>query len=236
MKVMPLAALIRHGKLPRSDAAAEDLVFADSRPDSDMKIVFMSHRWMRPDSNKSRAHPDDAKGSKFSVLLRGLRFLASEQGWEEEDLHVWCDFMCIDQKNHDLKLKGIKSLRAYVAKSDAFLVPAMKGFGYHGGGKVWAHYITEYGERAWCRLEVFVAWAAALMKGLQTPPIYAMDAKNAKNVGGSKGSSKGAISLHAVRYSYRADHLPSNGVLFSEDDREMIRRHEEAPPSTSRCS
>ena len=102
----------------------------------------------------------------------------------------------------------------------------MKGFGYHGQGKVWAHYITEYGGRAWCRLEVFTAWAVALMKGLSTPPIYAIDAKNAKNVTGS--SSKGATGLHAVRYSYRAEHLPSGGVLFSEADRDMIRKHEEA--------
>ena len=74
MTVMPLTALLKHGVLPRSDIGAADLVLEGSRPN--MKIVFISHRWMRPDPNKSRAHPDDASGTKFAVVVRGLRFLA----------------------------------------------------------------------------------------------------------------------------------------------------------------
>ena len=213
----------KHGQLPRSDAAKEDLVVAGSLPC--MKIVFISHRWLRPDRVAARAHPDDASGSKYALVLHGLRKMMEQESWKEEDVYIWLDFCGIDQLDNELKLRGVKSLRAYVAKSDAVLIPAVKGFDFYGEGKVWAHYIKEYGARAWCRVEAFTAVTVALTKGLSAAPLYAIrpTAKPGHGVGHTAVSE-----LVPVRYSFRSDHLPSGGDLYSDADRKDIRKHEQA--------
>ena len=222
MMVLPLTALKKHGKLPRSDAASGDLVLAGSRPG--MKVVFISHRWLRPDRVVTRAHPDDDKGTKYALVLVGLQKLMAQEQWQESDVHVWIDFCGIHQFDPDLKMRGVRSLRAYVAKSDAVLVPAAKGFEFYGEGKVWAHYIREYGARAWCRVEAFTAVTVALMKGSSNAPLYAVRMESKPGAAGL-----GAVSdLVPVRYSFRRDHLPSGGDLYSDADRADIRQHEQA--------
>ena len=97
-------------------------------------VVFISHRWLRPWWTKEECegeghvwagapHPDDAKRSKHSLVVRGVRQMAQEKGWDEGSLYVWLDFCGIEQDDVPRKLAGIRALLGYVLASDAVLVP-----------------------------------------------------------------------------------------------------------------
>ena len=56
------------------------------------QIVFISHRWLRPDINPSKAHPDDAAGTKHKLICDGMEKLAEDKGWDLERVYLWVDF------------------------------------------------------------------------------------------------------------------------------------------------
>ena len=111
------------------------------------------HRWW------GGKHPDDEKRNlKYGILLRGIEALIKRDNLDPECVGIWIDYACIDQDNEEELQKGVDSLIGYAAKSNYFLIPvfpeadAVKAF-------VEATHpmeLVNYGNRAWCRLEVYV--------------------------------------------------------------------------------
>lgn len=172
------------------------------------KLVFISHRWLRPNAG----HPDDTDCSKYSLILKGLKMLADKMSWNLwKDVYVWVDFACVNQDDSTLQMAHIKSLLAYVARSDALLIPASQGY------NTWAlsdsvDDVNVYSERAWCRLESFVMWVVGLLRGMADPPIFV--------------TTDNPVKVKCLKYNYEPSSLPSGGLLHSEVDRDLIRVHE----------
>ena len=128
MVVVSLAAFEAHGRVPRSsDGMATPFLALPSGA----KVLFVSHRWLRPSADPAEAHPDDAEGTKHRLLCRACREVAARSGWKEPDVHVWMDYFSIHQDDVAAKLAGIASLRGYAAACDAMVVPCPEVLHHH---------------------------------------------------------------------------------------------------------
>jgi len=64
-------------------------------------VVFVSHCWMRgwngAEGWDGKPHPDNAKGSKFRLLIEGVELIMKQLAEGFEGCYLWLDFGCIDQ-------------------------------------------------------------------------------------------------------------------------------------------
>ena len=97
-------------------------------------IMFFSHRWLRPVDG----FPDDEQHSKLTALLS---FSDSyERKYPGRQIYFWIDYTCIAWDNRET---GIAALPAYVAACTDLVI-----------------FLTnDYTARAWCRLELAVAYS-----------------------------------------------------------------------------
>ena len=73
------------GEMPRStDGKSVD---ASDLP-LESKVVFFSHRWFRPQDK----HPDDARNSKWALIVAAGRVLTAKHDINETSLYLWIDF------------------------------------------------------------------------------------------------------------------------------------------------
>ncbi len=159
MRVISLGAFRRLGKLPRSD---DRLTVHVSEIPWDSKLIFISHRWLRPWHTQKEcehhghawagmAHPDDAACSKHRLICAGLDKLAAKKEWDAEKVFLWLDFCGVEQDDGNLLKAGVASLRGYVSACDAVLIPSAE---VPAEGERTVDQIKgEYGRRAWTRLE-----------------------------------------------------------------------------------
>ncbi len=159
MRILRFSALEKFGKLPRS---SDNLTSQICYDDKDLKLVFISHRWLRPWHTKEEceehghvwagmAHPDDAAGSKYKLICAGVRKLVEKKGWDISQVALWLDFCCIEQDDKIVQAAGIKSLRGYISICDAVLIPSPE---VPAASARTVDQITgDYGGRAWTRLE-----------------------------------------------------------------------------------
>ena len=93
---------------------------ADVDPAKD-RVVFVSHRWLRPwvtqhecEANGAvwagAPHPDDADGTKFGSILKGVEELAAQFDWPHDRVSIWMDYACINQDDDELKGAGFTSV------------------------------------------------------------------------------------------------------------------------------
>jgi hypothetical protein len=131
MCVVKFVDFQRFGKLPRS---SDRLTCNISQVSFEEKMVFISHRWLRPWHTQKKcegyghvwagnAHPDDYEGSKHELICAGIHKLAAKKGWEVSQVFLWLDFCCIEQDSPTLLKAGVASLRGYVSLCDAILIP-----------------------------------------------------------------------------------------------------------------
>ena len=95
---------------------------------------------------------------KYGIICRGIEALIKRDNLDPERVGIWMDYACIEQDDGEELQKGVDSLIGYAAQSNYFLIPvfpdteAVKAF-------VQATHpmeLVNYGNRAWCRLEVYV--------------------------------------------------------------------------------
>mgnify|MGYP002632138672 CR=1 FL=1 len=186
MRVLSAAKLESLGRIPRSDEGhQEDALAAVQRcgPDVDNNpkavLLFFSHCWSRPNWCEERrieaewgsadreaaeaegarfGDPDDAGRSKAKALAQYARWLKRELGKNSDgalgdrladlsmadDLEIffWIDFTCADQ---DALGPDQATLPAYIAVCSAIV----------------ASFSSTYASRAWCRVELLMAYALA---------------------------------------------------------------------------
>jgi hypothetical protein len=207
-----------HGRTPRSsDDLAVALEEAVSASGADLRIVFISHNWMRGDEEQCKrnghrwdgtAHPDDEKGTKHRLMCAGVERLAGEKGWDLGKVYIWLDYCCIEQDDNKRKWAGVESLRGYVTVCDAVLVPYPEP---PAKGATTVAELSVYGERGWTRLEAMVAYVGGLLKGLDFPELWV-------TWGAGDG---GQVELRRFEYSLDEEHLPAScGKEFLKDERD----------------
>ena len=164
MVIVPFLDYLTLGTIPRSNTAKPGTADGATAKMGSLKsisqpitlgwtVIFVSHRWW------GGKHPDDEKRNlKYGILRRGIEALIKRDNLDPESVGIWIDYACIEQDNDDELQKGVDSLIGYAAQSDYFLIPvypeadAIKAF-------VEATHpmeLVNYGNRAWCRLEVYV--------------------------------------------------------------------------------
>ncbi len=160
MLILEFETFKKFEKIPRSsDKLTKDI----SHFSSDIKIVFISHRWLRPWHSQDEcekqghtwagmAHPDDAAGSKHKLICAGIKKLAEKKGWDLGKVCLWLDFCGVEQDNLHLLQAGVASLRGYISLCDAVLIPSPEVPAQDGWNTV-DKIAGGYGERAWTRLE-----------------------------------------------------------------------------------
>ena len=214
--------------IPRSDDKVT--VGAHELPPN-ARAVFVSHRWFRPwhmekeclDNGHEwagHAHPDDAQGTKLALIRDGCRELAKAMGWDESQVYCWIDFCCVEQDDVPRKIAGIDSLLGYAAACDAVLIPCAEV--PPSEGKTTVDVIPGgYGERGWTRLESMTFQFVSAF--LPRPPEGMPSLINAV-----ARLPEGGLFHKQFTYEmgdYRKK--PSKGILYSEDDRDLIRGREE---------
>lgn len=241
MRAVSFEQLEELGHLPRSsDQTAMQLQDIPVQA----KIVYISHRWARPWQTMfecmkyghkwaGMAHPDNEEKSKYVLMCKALKALASKNKWDISKVYVWLDFACIDQDDRALWAKGVASLRGYIVVCDALMIlsPKVPAEG--------ARYINlvpgEYGERAWTLLEALLYYGTCSIRGGEEAPDIWVAADDPNSVVEYKKDEFGKsfmvqwAGLFLERFSYvLTDLLPRNGALFNEGDRRAIVGHEDA--------
>ncbi len=185
MLLIPLSALKALGHIPSSEERAlanvvsyENIVASGRRPTS--LLVFLSHQWLSPSVDRDKSNPDYGT-LKHTLLCQGLdRLVKSLQNLDE--VLLWIDFCCIDQKNDSLRKIGLANLPGYLERCDVLFTPytdqiykargesivvpetAHTRFQDQSEFSLFGRYrsLFDYVERAWCRLEMFMATNAPM--------------------------------------------------------------------------
>ena len=132
----------------------------------------------------------------------------------EDEIYVWIDFACIDQDDKEKQMKGIKSLKSYVAKSNIMLVPTTYDLFEACPEKYGNEWLPEYGPRAWCRTESFVFSTMSITRApTERPNLFVVHNENKE--------------VRYIRYDFGSDGSPSAGQLTDENDRKLLRKLED---------
>ena len=162
MSVVPLDVFLSFGMLPRSSD------FCTRRAKESDIVIFVSHRWW------GDREPDDDSGLKYKIICRGVFALAAERKYKLSNIAIWIDYACIDQDDEKNMAAGIASLISYAARANAMLVPVHPNAEAIAAFRIANHpsQLVDYGERAWCRLETYVATCVSEIRG-QKLPVFA---------------------------------------------------------------
>jgi hypothetical protein len=148
MMVLPWRAWHNLSAIPRSSSG-------NARPLAPTDVtIFVSHRWWASEEQR----PDDAQDTKFRLICMGVTALIERHSLDPERVVIWIDFASVDQDDPDEQAKGIASLIAYAARSSYVLIPikpTMDGM-YALASAMHPIDLLDYGERAWCRMEIYV--------------------------------------------------------------------------------
>jgi len=145
MKLLYWRRLEQLGYLPDfSSSNAEDALQGIQRFGApQVEIFFVSHRWLRPSTDASLAHPDDEASTKAKALVE---FSTWRRDWVRRrhgflpEIYFWIDYCCFDQGNSSINMA---MLPIWIASCERVL--CIETHDYH--------------ERAWCRLELLLSYA-----------------------------------------------------------------------------
>lgn len=147
MCVVPYDAWVHAGRIPsHADGVTRPL---DEARDV---VIFVSHRWWRVES------PDDRQNTKYALVSDGVRRIAAAHGIDVASCAIWIDFACVDQQDAERQAAGITSLLSYAARAHFLLVPVRPRAAELLSLRDASHPLDllHYGERAWCRCELYV--------------------------------------------------------------------------------
>ena len=114
MRVVPFNLFRDQGRIPRS---SDGLTVASNTIEEDALVVFVSHRWLRPEDGD----PDDEQNSKHAAVCTAIKAITSSSSSAKKlgrPVYLWIDFACIEQDSWEEKAKGIAALPIYVSSLD----------------------------------------------------------------------------------------------------------------------
>jgi len=213
-RVVRFPDLKAYGQLPRSDAR---LAIPYDEMEDDIPVIFLSHRWFRPWRSQEECeqnghtwagepHPDDEMRTKYHLTVSGIELLARQRNWELSRLGVWMDYACIEQDDLRLRSAGVRSLIGYMCRCSLVMIPTSTKPDFPTVHRM----PSEYGERAWTRLEALGCYVQGLLND-QKPELYFSAPGN---------------HVDKLDYVLLPHTMPSSGILAEETDRSVILRHE----------
>lgn len=139
MKLIHSNVIASLGRIPRSSEghARDAMELLDYGQYPSTEVFFFSHRWLRPNMDRSKGYPDTQNNVKAKALIE---FVEWRQNWVSHNhgfvptILFWIDYSCFDQDNLG---PGIALLPLWTACCERFL----------------RFETPSYHERAWCRLE-----------------------------------------------------------------------------------
>jgi len=176
------------GTFPRypdnKDIAVPLTEFVASNLYEDSLIVFVSHCWLRGWSGaegwNGRAHPDDAKGSKFELCVKGIESTKHSLAAGMKYCYLWLDYGCIDQDGNPAG--ELKMLDKIMQICDLMFTPIhdphpesltipdkIKNHFEDYSMTGWIGTDHSYLNRGWCRIEMFYAANIPLLLSSRTP-------------------------------------------------------------------
>lgn len=111
MRVVPFNLFRDLGRIPRS---SDGLTVASSTIEDDALVVFVSHRWLRPEDGD----PDDEQNSKHAAICVAIKAITRPSSSAKKSgrpVYLWIDYASIEQDNWEEKAKGIAGLPIYVS-------------------------------------------------------------------------------------------------------------------------
>lgn len=165
-------------RYPENKNIAKPLNTFDTQLYNNSLIIFISHCWLRgwngAEGWDGRPHPDDAKGSKYELVVKGVELILKSMASEMKHCYIWLDYGCIDQDGDpagELKLldKIVQVCDCIYTpihdpKSSSWSYPPMMNNFYEDyGATAWKGQPNSYLNRAWCRVEMFYAANIPLM-------------------------------------------------------------------------
>lgn len=242
MQVVQFKTLLVFGRIPRSSDCVT--VNYHSFPRTQIVLIFVSHRWLRPhgSSRWPEGDPDDDENSKYNLLIAGLRKIRGMlvPGLDEDNIFLWIDFACIDQVhvNSNGIPWGMCALDYYIKQSDAIFTPVFDTdtSWFQPGSltdsvNIFNAYASaswkEYWMRGWCRLEAFCA--AVIPCDPDSNPVFAAEALRGKRphllYGTREFESRGGLRiLPALLGRYLDQYDPASGDVTKEADRATLSR------------
>lgn len=144
MKLIHWKRLLELGRIPHSKEghAVEAIAGINQFGAPKVEIIMVSHRWLRPSLDSSKAHPDLLDNKKANAINEFSRWrrewVFNKHGFLPE-IYYWIDYPCIDQTDTSL---AVPLLPMWVACCERFLRIDTEG----------------YDSRAWCRLEPLLSY------------------------------------------------------------------------------
>lgn len=106
-------------------------------------VVFVSHQWTAYDC-------PDPTNIQYRAMLMSIETLRVQEGWQEQNMFLWVDYISIPQKHRGTQALAINSLTVYASHVAAFVVVAPE-VTHRDLGVVCDK--RTYQHRAWCRAE-----------------------------------------------------------------------------------
>lgn len=150
-------------------------------------LIFISHRWIRPDKSSSGytdavgSHPDDSEGRKYHLIRSGVEKILRHMTHNITHCFLWIDYSCVDQDKYAPD-EVLSTFEAIIQISDIIFTPLVDPCWPEIAAETW-HYedlpshnypseswngsMSSYLNRGWCRLEML---SAAFLPTLRQPP------------------------------------------------------------------
>lgn len=233
------------GEFPRYPVDAH-MTFDMPREDAlNSFIIFISHSWLRghpgTEGYVDPPHPDDVHHEKYRLCVEGIEKLHKSEAVTFKDIWIWLDYGCLNQNRNPTE--SFSLLPDIMFLSDCLFTPIVDNDGE------WSYESTSYGpivdykasafqtgtvgylNRAWCRVEMFLASSLPLKNSSQRDYVFGrmkiatLDGRRPHFIYGSKESVEYAEplelqpldSLHFNKYN------PLRGNLTRPEDEPVIQ-------------
>ena len=192
----------------------------------------LKRRWHRdfkdatndPNDPYDKGAPDyqsgEKKNRKWEIIVQGVQTLIRNRKLNENEVFLWIDWQSIYQDDKVEKLKGVMSLLKYVTLCEYMLIVTdLESIMPGDYGK--PNRIRGYGDRGWCRIELFIFGLLAEMVGKgEDIQLYVIGDKEQTRRGPIWGFE------HVRGFEIDGRHhkgLPSEGELSNPNDREVVK-------------
>jgi hypothetical protein len=207
-------------------------------------VIFISHAWLRghpgAEGYADVPHPDSVFHEKYRLCVEGIEKIRKADAPGFEDIYLWLDYGCLNQNRNPTEMFHLLTDIIYL--SDCLFTPIVDNDGS------WIYEQTSFGpmvdykadafqtgtdayvNRAWCRLEMFLAANLQLKNTSARDNVYGrlkiavLDGRRPHFVYGSKESveDRQAIELQPLDNVFFDKYSPLRGYLTKPEDEPCI--------------
>lgn len=232
------------GEFPRYPTDSQMTVDMPRKNVLNSFVVFISHSWLRgfpgTEGFADIPHPDSINHEKYRLCVEGIEKIRKADAPGFEDIYLWLDYGCLNQNGNPTDMFHLLTdiiflsdcLFTPIVDSDGSWIYEETSFGPMVDYKADAFQTgtTAYVNRAWCRLEMFLASNLPLKNTSARDNVYGrlksavLDGRRPHFVYGSQESVDGrqAIELQPLENVFFEKYSPLRGYLTHPEDEPCI--------------